>query len=586
MRCASLIRWKDQAPISWISICERSEDRFPRGAKWAGEPKRWVLRRRRERSRSNNPLNFRSAEQLILLERTAGTFRAGAHPPAVPPPAPLRRGTGTAATVFTALILLSTALAQAQSHLTVGSKKFTESYVLGEIARGLLTKQGFVVAHKQGMGATLILWGALKGGSIDVYPEYTGTIGEEILKSKTKLTPTQMRAELAQQGIGMTDELGFNNTYTLVMKADKANALGITKISDLKAHTDLPSGPTTEFLGRKDGWNPLMARYGITMTSVKGIEHKLGYAALNSGSIDIKDAYSTDADIAVNNLVSLKDDLGFFPQYKAVYLYRLSVPKKAVEALNSTAGTLDESAMTKLNAEAERTKNYVAAANLYFKQHKEMAVGAEASNNIWSELLAETGQHLLLVGVSLALAVLFGIPLGIRASRPGAASTVILGITGLIQTVPSLALFAILVPWLGTEPRTAVLALFLYSLLPIVRNTATGLSGISPSLRESAAALGLDAKARLFKVELPLASPTILAGIKVSAVINVGTATIAAFIGAGGLGQSIQTGLALSDNALILRGGIAAAVLAILVQLLFEGVDRLLIPKGLKLRTT
>ncbi|MHB8635581.1 MAG: glycine betaine ABC transporter substrate-binding protein [Fimbriimonadaceae bacterium] len=482
-----------------------------------------------------------------------------------------------------AVALLSSILAHAQVHLTVGSKKFTESYVLGEIARGLLTKQGFDVTHKQGMGATLILWAALKSGSIDVYPEYTGTIGEEILKSKTKLTPTEMRAELAKQGIGMTDELGFNNTYTLVMKADKAKALGITKISDLKDHTDLPCGPTIEFLGRKDGWNPLMARYGIVMKSVKGIDHMLGYKAMDAGSIAVKDAYSTDAAIAENHLVSLKDDLGFFPQYKAVFLYRLTIPAKAVDALNSIAGLIDESDMVKLNAEAEKTKDYVAAANMFFRQHKETGVAAEASTNVWSELAAETGQHLVLVGISLALAVLVGIPLGIRAGRAGAVSTVILGATGLIQTVPSLALFAILVPWLGTEPRTAVLALFLYSLLPIVRNTATGLSGISSSLRESAAALGLAAKARLFKVELPLASPTILAGIKVSAIINVGTATIAAFIGAGGLGQSIQTGLALSDNKLILRGGIAAAVLAILVQMLFEGVDRLLIPKGLRL---
>ncbi|HLK15318.1 MAG TPA: glycine betaine ABC transporter substrate-binding protein [Fimbriimonadaceae bacterium] len=481
------------------------------------------------------------------------------------------------------LSLLLPALGLAQTHLTVGSKKFTESFVLGEIARGLLQKQGYKVTHKQGMGATLILWGALKGGSIDVYPEYTGTIEQEILKSKDHLSSEQMRAALSKEGIGMTDELGFNNTYTLVMEADKAKALGITKISDLKAHQDLPCGPTIEFLGRKDGWKPLMAKYGIAMQSAKGIEHKLGYTALESGSIAVKDAYSTDADIETKHLTSLKDDLGFFPKYRAVYLYRLGIPAKAVKALNSIAGTIDEPEMIKLNAAAESSKNYVAAANQYFEEHKGVGVKSVEATNVWSELLAQAGQHLILVGVSLALAVLFGIPLGIRAAKPGAVSAVILGATGLIQTVPSLALFAILVPWLGTEPRTAVLALFLYSLLPIVRNTATGLSGIAPSLRESAAALGLDARARLFKVELPLASPTILAGIKVSAVINVGTATIAAFIGAGGLGQSIQTGLALSDKALILRGGIAAAVLALIVQLLFEGVDRLLIPKGLRL---
>lgn len=479
------------------------------------------------------------------------------------------------------LLAMLTTLASAQDKLVVGSKKFTESFVLGEIARGLLTKQGFEVTHKQGMGGTIILWQALKKGSIDIYPEYTGTIGEEILKSKDKLTPEQMRQELAKQGIGMTDELGFNNTYALVMKADKAKALGIAKISDLKQHEDLPAGPTIEFLGRKDGWNPLMDRYGVHMQSVKGIEHTLGYKALDSGSIAIKDAYSTDAVIAEKNLVVLEDDLGFFPQYKAVYLYRLGIPAKAIQALEKTKGTINEDTMIRLNAEAEKTKDYVGAANLYFKDHG--GGGDFKKENVWSELLGQAGQHLWLVAVSLFFAILIGIPLGIRASRPGPVSSFILGLTGLIQTVPSLALFAILVPWLGTEPRTAILALFLYSLLPIVRNTATGLQGIAPSLRESAAALGLEPTARLFKIELPLASPTILAGIKVSAIINVGTATIAAFIGAGGLGQSIQTGLALSDSDLILRGGIAAAVLALVVQLAFELLDRALIPRGLRL---
>ncbi len=461
---------------------------------------------------------------------------------------------------LTAVLSLLAVLAPAQTRITVGSKEFTESYVLAEIAHGLLTKEGFDVTHKQGMGGTIILWAALKGGSIDLYPEYTGTINDEILKSKTKLSPAEMRAELAKQGIGMSEELGFNNTYTLVMRADRAKALGISKISDLRQHEDLVAGPTLEFLGRKDGWAPLMAKYGITLSNVKGMKHPLGYTAMESGSIDIKDAYSTDADIARRHLVSLQDDLHFFPQYKSVFVYRLAIPAKAVSALNSIAGTIDESAMVDLNAKAEQSKDYVAAANGYFAAHAEKGVKAAPTPNVWGELLSETGQHLKLVAISLALAILLGIPLGIWASRPGWVGGLILGATGLIQTVPSLALFAILVPWLGTEPCTAILALFLYSLLPIVRNTATGLSGISPSLRESAAALGLDARARLLKVELPLASPTILAGIKVSAVINVGTATIAAFIGAGGLGQSIQTGLALSDTNLILRGSIAAAV--------------------------
>lgn len=484
--------------------------------------------------------------------------------------------------LFLLLSVFLTVCAIAQP-VTVGSKKFTESIVLGEIVRGMLAKGGFEVDHKEGMGATIIVWEALKQGSVDIYPEYTGTIAEEILKTDRALTPDEMREELKKHGIGMSEELGFNNTYALVMKRQRAEELGISKISDLRDHPELPAGPTIEFLGRADGWKPLMAKYGVALNTVKGIEHTLGYQALESGDIAIKDAYSTDAVIAQRDLVVLEDDLGFFPQYKAVFLYRLDLPTKVPEILNSMAETINEDTMVKLNARAEEEgqQDYVAAANLYLD---EQGIGASfEKENIWHELFGQTLQHLYLVGVSLGLAILIGVPLGVRASKPGAFSSAILGLTGLFQTIPSLALFAILVPWMGTQPRTAILALFLYSLLPIVRNTATGLSSISPSLKEAGAALGLGKRARLLKIELPLASPTILAGIKVSAIINVGTATIAAFIGAGGLGQSIQTGLALSDHDLILRGGIAAAFLALVVQLAFDLLDRVVIPRGLRL---
>lgn len=484
--------------------------------------------------------------------------------------------------LLASLALICLTVAAFAQDVTVGSKKFTESFVLGEIARGLLAKAGITATHKEGMGGTIILWQALKQGSITVYPEYTGTIGEEILKSKDKLTDDQMRDALQKEGIGMTPQLGFNNTYALVMKKDLAQKLGITKISDLKNHEDLVAGPTLEFLGRKDGWEPLSKAYGFNLKNVKGVEHMLGYKAMNAGSIAIKDAYSTDAAIAENNLVVLDDDLGFFPQYKAVYLYRLSLPKAGVDALSSIAGKIDETKMTLLNARAEKTKDYVEAANVFLKEQS-AAVKDSDRKTSGDELGALTAQHLTYLGISMLFAIVLGVPLGIWASRRGLASAGILGATGLIQTVPSLALLAILVPYLGTGTLTVVLALTLYSLLPIVQNTATGLQTIAPSLRESAAALGLSPMARLTKVELPLALPTILAGIRTAAVINVGLTTIAAFIGAGGLGQLIQTGLALSDNDRILRGGFAAAALAVLVLLFFEVLGRLIVPRGLRL---
>ena len=315
-----------------------------------------------------------------------------------------------------------------------------------------------------------------------------------------------------------------------------------------------------------------------------GIDHALGYAALANGSIDVKDAYSTDAKIADNDLVVLDDNLKFFPNYDAVVLFRLSVRPDAIAALRRLERTLDEKRMTTLNAEAERTKNYTRAASLYFASDTNSATSV-FGESFTHKLSRWTLRHLQLAGASLALAVLIGIPLGIVASRGGPVGHTILGFAGVVQTIPSLALLALLVPvpFFGISVRTAIAALFLYGLLPIVRNTASGLQDIPRSLRESAIALGLSPAAWLWQIYLPIASRSILSGIKTSAVISVGTATLAALIGAGGLGEPILSGLNLNDHITILEGAIPAALLALIVQWLFDLLDRVLIPKGLRL---
>jgi len=468
--------------------------------------------------------------------------------------------------------------------ILIGSKKFTESYVLAEIAKRSLENAGITNEHRQGMGGTIILWQALRSDQIALYPEYTGTIGEEILKMAPATTATEMREQLGRFGVGMTGELGFNNTYALVMQRAAAEQKQIRRISDLRKHPELKLGLTHEFLNRRDGWRPLSEKYQLPTQNVVGIDHGLGYEALRNGSIDIKDAYSTDAKIGENDLVTLEDDLQFFPQYKAVFLYRLTLPQSAIAVLRSLEGTLDEQRMIKLNAEAERTKNYARAANLYFTDSgspQSQSMGESFPRKLWRW----TTRHLQLAGISLILSIVVGIPLGIAASRGGATGQVILGITGAVQTIPSLALLALLVPvpFFGISPRTAIAALFLYGLLPIVRNTATGLQDIAQPIRESAIALGLEPAARLWKIYLPIASRSILGGIKTSAVINIGTATLAALIGAGGLGEPILSGLNLNDHVTILQGAIPAAVLALLVQWSFDLLDRLLIPKGLRL---
>ncbi len=481
------------------------------------------------------------------------------------------RRLGSRRSLIVVLLFLGVACAHAQP-IIIGSKKFTESYVLGEIAKHTLNDAGISAEHRQGMGGTIILWQALNGGQIDAYPEYTGTIVQEVLKTDRVLSLNEIRDALTKFGVGITEPLGFNNTYALVMRRSEAQRLGLRTISDLRNHPELKIGLTHEFLDRHDGWQPLRARYGLPQQNVIGIDHALGYSALASGSIDVKDAYSTDAKIGEYDLITLEDDLQFFPRYDAVFLYRVALPAPAVAALRKLQGALDENRMIRLNAEAERTKDYTRAANLFFEGDR--ASTMVRGETFFHKLKRWTLRHLELAGISLALSVIVGVPLGIFASRGGTLGQTILGFAGVMQTIPSLALLALLVPvpFFGISVRTAIAALFLYGLLPIVRNTATGLQDIPRALRESAIALGLRPMARLWQ-----------AGIKTSAVINIGTATLAALIGAGGLGEPILSGLNLNDHATILEGAIPAALLALLVQSLFDLLDRVVIPKGLRL---
>src|SRR5438876_10384841 len=314
------------------------------------------------------------------------------------------RRLGSRRSLVPALLFVVVTCASANP-VIIGSKKFTESYVLGEIARRTLAEAGIPAEHRQGMGGTIILWQALNGGQIDAYPEYTGTITQEVLKTDRELSLGEIRNALAKFGAGITEPLGFNNTYALVMRRSEAQRLGLHTISDLRNHPELKVGLTHEFLDRHDGWQPLRARYGLSEQNVIGIDHALGYAALANGSIDVKDAYSTDAKITENDLVVLEDDLQFFPRYEAVYLYRLSLSPSAIATLKKLEGTLDEARMTRLNAEAERRKDYSRAASLYF-QERGASPTAGGGESFSHKLVRWTVRHLELAGISLLLAVL------------------------------------------------------------------------------------------------------------------------------------------------------------------------------------
>ncbi len=489
-----------------------------------------------------------------------------------------------------AWLALAIILAPGPSHATeivVGSKKFTESVVLGEIVAQLLRSAGLEADHRRELGGTQILWNALLRGDIDIYPEYTGTLIREVLADETIRDKDELRNLLARRGISMTDPIGFNNIYALGMKKDVAARLAIHSISDLTRHADLVLGFSNEFMDRSDGWWGLRRVYNLAHRNVRGLDHDLAYRGIQSGDIHVTDLYSTDAEIQYYDLLLLQDDRRYFPDYQAVLLYRSQLAQTApgaVPVLARLESAIDEPVMIAMNAGAKlgRLPESRVAAD-FVERHFGLRAAA-VDETATRRLLRHTFEHLILVGVSLAAAILVAVPLGVLAHRRPWAGQVILAAVGIAQTIPSLALLVFMIPLLGIGGAPAVAALFLYSLLPILRNTHAGLRDIPSPIRESAEAIGLSPTAKLRLVELPLASSGILAGIKTAAVINVGTATLGAIIGAGGYGQPILTGIRLDDVGLILQGAVPAAVLAILVQGLFELLERFVVPRGLRLR--
>ena len=492
--------------------------------------------------------------------------------------------------------------------LKVGSKRFTESYVLAEIIRQQADTAGGVPAvHQQGLGNTAIVLAALRAGSIDVYPEYTGTIAREILKLDAVPTLDELNAKLAPMGLAVSVRLGFNNTYALAIPTRIADARKLATLSDLKSHANLRLGLSQEFIGRADGWAGLKAAYDLPWTSLRGLDHGLAYDAVAQGEVDVIDIYSTDAKIGKYQLTVLADDKQYFPRYDAVLLHKIDVATRfpnAWTAIASLAGRIDDNAMRRMNAAAELdnqsfdtvARNFLSGSNPnpalkagVAKANSDIRPATDsAPKRFWSTLFGPdfvrlAVEHLGLVLLSLAASVLIGVPLGAAAARQPRLGAIILGGTGMLQTIPSLALLAILIPLTGRIGLVpAFIALSVYALLPIVRNTHTGMTQIPVGIKEAAKSLAMTPPMILRLVELPLARATIMAGVKTSAVITVGTATIAAFIGAGGFGERIVTGLALNDNVTLLAGAIPVAVLAIVIEHVFGFFERKLTPPALR----
>lgn len=465
----------------------------------------------------------------------------------------------------------------------VGSKSFTESYLLGEIVARLVEEAGEVgAARRFGLGGTGIVYRALETGEIDVYPEYSGTISRAILGDPTLETLEAMREPLRRRGLAVSAPLGFENTYALAVREETAQRLGLRAVSDLARHPTLRAAFTSGFLERDDGWPGLRRHYGLELGGVRAIEHALAYQALASGPVDVIDAFSTDGRLAGVGLRLLDDDRRFFPRYAAVLLARQAfidrAPRTWAAIERRLGGRIDTQAMTRLNARIDLQGQSIERTAAEFLGSARAP--SDDRGRLMREVLALTLDHLGLVGVSLAAAVLAGVPLGIAAARFRLLGQLELLSVGVVQTIPSLALLCFMIPFFGIGKVPALVALFLYALLPIVRGAYTGLITLDRQLIEIAGVLGLSAGQRLVRIELPLASVAIMSGIKTSAVVTVGTATLAAFIGGGGYGTLIVRGLALNDVGTILAGAIPAAAMALVIHGMFEGLDRVVIPKG------
>jgi osmoprotectant transport system permease protein len=478
--------------------------------------------------------------------------------------------TARALALAVAALAVGVPAAAAPAAIRVGSKPFTESYILAEIVARIAEEAGEApVERRLGLGDTGIVFGALEHGDIDVYPEYTGTISRAILKSPALTTRDAIVGRLASRGLVVSRPLGFANTYALAVRRETAARLGLRTIGDLARHPELRAAFSPGFFERDDGWPGLRRRYRLPPLHARIMEHALTYRALAARSVDVIDVYSTDGRLSRLDLVLLADDARFFPDYAAVLLAR----RAFVDAFPRTwqlldrrlAGRIDAATMSRLNA----------AADLEGESFR-------AGRRLTGQLPKLTAEHLALVTIALVVAVALGVPLGVLAARRRAVGQVELAGVGLLQTIPALALLAFMIPLFGIGARPALVALCLYALLPIVRNVYTGLISIDPQLLEVAGALGLSGWQRLAWIELPLASINIMAGVKTSAVLTVGTATLAAFIGAGGYGTLIVTGLALNDVKTILSGAGPAALMALAIHGAFEALDRVVVPRALR----
>lgn len=499
-------------------------------------------------------------------------------------------------------------VATEQRPVVVASKPFAESYLLAEMFAQLLESRGVRVERRPGLGATEILMGALRSNAIDVYPEYTGTGLIAILRDSLTRDPRAAFARVSRAfaddyGLRWLPPLGFENTYAIAVLPETAERYRLRTLSDLaRASPVLEAGLTADFIGRSDGLVGLSRTYGMRFHTVRPLAPALKYQALVRGAVDVIDGYSTDGLLARYKLVTLEDDRRFFPPYDAAALVSARVARTrpdAIAALTLLSGRLDVAHVREWNRRVEVDREPVATVA---RDALAWALGREAGVGTRGELrdvagrggakaratvplagiLALAARHLFLVGIALSAAIFVAVPLGLALERARRAAEGTIGGLGVLQTIPSIALLAFMIPLFGVGVVPALVALCLYALYPIARGTYTGVRDADPEALQAAEALGTTARQRLLWIRLPLAATVIMTGVRTAAVITVGAATLAAFIGAGGLGEPIVEGLALADTQLILSGAVPAAILALAVDGGLAMVERRLRPAHLR----
>lgn len=506
-------------------------------------------------------------------------------------------------TILFSLLAFWASSSTGKEPLVIGSKSFSESYLLGEMT-ALLLEEKFdqPVKRKLGLGGTKIALDALIHGGIHVYPDYSGTGYVMILKKSGESDPEKVLQEvrvayLDRWSIVWSDPIGFNNTYALAVRRSDPRFKGITKISQLSNKVeDFVYAGAYEYMERKDGHAQFVKTYELNFkpNNVISLNAGLMYSAIRDKKVDMIVAYSTDGRIKAYDLRLIKDDQKFFPPYFVSLLAQQNTLKSFPElhkVFDLMADLITEDEMTEMNDKVDRLNLPVKTVAREFLVSKGLLAeaGQVAKESPWGFVLKKKDyllkllwEHLLLSFTALTLALLVSIPAGIAMTRYERLAKIIFPFVNTVQTIPSLALLGFLIPIMGIGFAPAIVALFLYSLLPLVRNTYTGILSVDPTYIEASKGIGLTNLQILTKVEIPLALPVILAGLRTAGVIVIGTTTLAALIGAGGFGDPIFRGVATVNSQLILLGAIPSALLAIFTDKLIGFAEKRLVSEGLK----